>query len=189
MSSNIEIKKVCQYCGNEFTARTTTTKYCGDVCAKRAYKARKRNEKISKAKKETHQIKTKPIQELKEKEFLSITDTYQLLGVSRRTVYRMIKRGDLKATKIGGRTIIRKKDINQIFEQPEPQQFEESNHNNNLDDLHNLEYDLTINEAVSKYNISDKAFYEFRKRYKIPTKKNGKFTYIPSVLVEKYLNL
>ena len=46
MSSNIRVQRICQFCGKEFTARTTVTKYCSDVCAKRAYKARKRTEKV-----------------------------------------------------------------------------------------------------------------------------------------------
>lgn len=46
MCSNLYIPKTCKHCGNAFTARTTVTKYCGDSCAKRAYKARKRKEKI-----------------------------------------------------------------------------------------------------------------------------------------------
>src|SRR5690554_6590748 len=29
MSSNIRITRVCQFCGNSFTAKTTVTKFCG----------------------------------------------------------------------------------------------------------------------------------------------------------------
>ncbi|HEY4937191.1 MAG TPA: hypothetical protein VII44_11450, partial [Puia sp.] len=46
MSSNIRLKKVCQHCGNLFTAKTTVTKFCSDDCAKRNYKKRKREEGI-----------------------------------------------------------------------------------------------------------------------------------------------
>ena len=46
MSSNIRVPKICQHCGTEFIAKTTVTKFCTDNCAKRAYKVRKRNEKI-----------------------------------------------------------------------------------------------------------------------------------------------
>ena len=38
MSSNIFVQRICEECGNEFTARTTVTRFCGDRCAKRAYK-------------------------------------------------------------------------------------------------------------------------------------------------------
>jgi len=40
-------------------------------------------------------------------EFLSISDTCQLLGASRMTIYRQIKNGNINAVKLGRRTIIR----------------------------------------------------------------------------------
>lgn len=46
MSSNIRVPKICQLCGAEFIAKTTVTKFCGDNCAKRAYKKRKREQKV-----------------------------------------------------------------------------------------------------------------------------------------------
>jgi hypothetical protein len=46
MSSNILIKRVCQYCGNEFSAKTTVTRYCSHVCNNKAYKLRLRNKKM-----------------------------------------------------------------------------------------------------------------------------------------------
>ena len=69
MSSNIKVQRICQHCGNEFTARTTVTQYCSDTCSKRAYKARIKAAKIESSNKETQQIKTRPIEELKAKEF------------------------------------------------------------------------------------------------------------------------
>ena len=69
MSSNIEIQRICQLCGKEFTARTTVTQYCSDTCSKRAYKARVRAAKIGTSNKETQHIKTQPIEEIKAREF------------------------------------------------------------------------------------------------------------------------
>ena len=40
MSSNIQIQRVCEFCGNEFTARTTVTKLCSAKCRKANYKAK-----------------------------------------------------------------------------------------------------------------------------------------------------
>lgn len=48
MSSMIQIKKVCQYCGKEFIAHTTVTKYCSHKCAQHNYKKQKREEKLEK---------------------------------------------------------------------------------------------------------------------------------------------
>lgn len=112
MSSNIKVQRICQHCGIEFTARTTVTKHCSDNCAKRAYKARKRAEKVESSDRETFIIKTRPMEELKAKEFLSVRDVSNLIGCSRQTVYNLINSGQLKATNIlKKKTIIRRSDI------------------------------------------------------------------------------
>jgi len=103
MSSNIEVQRICRYCGLEFTARTTVTKHCSDDCAKRAYKARKRAEKVITSNAETHRIRIRPIEELKAKEFLSVRDVATLLGCSIRSAYRLIDSGTLKAVNLAER--------------------------------------------------------------------------------------
>ncbi|WP_422359113.1 helix-turn-helix domain-containing protein [Reichenbachiella sp.] len=121
MSSNIRIARICQHCGTEFIAKTTVTKYCGDNCAKRAYKARKKEEKINQSNRETVQVvKQKNVPESFAPisgEYLSVEDLNRMLGVSEKTVYRMIKSGSLKAKKFGRKYIIRKKDLDEYFEQ------------------------------------------------------------------------
>ncbi|MFP4088952.1 MAG: helix-turn-helix domain-containing protein [Cyclobacteriaceae bacterium] len=116
MSSNIRVPKICQHCGAEFIAKTTVTKFCGDNCAKRDYKKRKREQKVQKVapvaiqKNEFNQL------QLREKEFLSIAETCSLLGASRMTLYRQIKGGKIKAAKIGRRTIIKRSEIEKLFQ-------------------------------------------------------------------------
>ena len=106
MSSNVRVQRVCQQCGKEFTAKTTVTQYCGDPCAKKAYKARGRAAKIEASNKETQRVRDRPVEDLKAQMFLSVADTCTLAGVSRRTIYRMIQRGALEVGKAGRRTII-----------------------------------------------------------------------------------
>ena len=50
----LRFKKHCEFCGTEFTAQKSSTRFCSHMCASRAYKARKRqlvedqvNEKFS----------------------------------------------------------------------------------------------------------------------------------------------
>ncbi len=117
MSSNIKVQRICQHCGNEFTARTTVTKYCSDQCAKRAYKARIRANKVKVSNKETLSIKTKPIEELKAKEFLTVREVSLLLNCSIRSVYYYIESGKLKAVNLAQRTTrIKRSDIDKLFE-------------------------------------------------------------------------
>lgn len=115
MSSNIRLKRICQHCSEEFIAKTTVTKYCGDNCAKRAYKARKRKEKIEQSNEETKNLIQQPIVQLQAKEYLTIAETSKLLSISRTTIWRMIKAKRLKAAKVGSRVIIQKSDLNNLF--------------------------------------------------------------------------
>jgi len=115
MSSNIRITKICQSCGNEFEAKTTVTRACSDRCAKRLYKEKQKEAKIEKSNVETAAIKNRPIEDIKAKEFLTIEELTKLLPISRRTVYRLIAKGELKAAKLGRRTIIRRLDIDKLF--------------------------------------------------------------------------
>ncbi|AMQ57095.1 helix-turn-helix transcriptional regulator [Algoriphagus sanaruensis] len=103
MSSNISIQRICQYCGKEFTARTTVTKFCSLPCAGRAYKARKRVEKVDRSNSETLQLKIKPIAELQAKEILTVKELAQLLGCSTRTAYRLINNGQIRAINLSER--------------------------------------------------------------------------------------
>lgn len=132
MSSTIKIPKFCQHCGQAFVAQTTTTRFCGHKCASRAYKQRKREEKVGSTLKEQIQTVTSanseklqslqslPIQtgnfiNLRDKEFLSVQEAAILLGASRWTIQRMIQREELKAGKLGRRTIIPRSEIDNLF--------------------------------------------------------------------------
>lgn len=115
MSSNIRIQRICQQCGKEYEAKTTVTKTCSTRCAGLLYKARKRAEKIQQSNEETAKVIARPIEEIKAKEFLTIDELTTLLPISRRTVHRLIAKGELKAAKLGRRTIIRRLDIDNLF--------------------------------------------------------------------------
>lgn len=116
MSSNIRVIRVCQHCNSEFVAKTSVTQYCGDRCAKRAYKKRVSEKKIESSNRATLAIVSKPFDELRTKEFLSLKETAQLTGISVRTVQRLIERGSLKASKLGKRTIIQRKQLDKLFQ-------------------------------------------------------------------------
>jgi predicted RNA-binding protein len=88
MSSNIRITKVCEYCKNEFEAKTITTKYCSHICNRKAYRQSEREEKLQKAKKSNQQTqvigKLKSVIDysvLQNKELLTINETCLLLNI------------------------------------------------------------------------------------------------------------
>jgi excisionase family DNA binding protein len=119
MSSNIYLLKNCLQCNKTFTARTTVTKYCGSSCSKKAWKIRKRQEKINVAISETkifNETKNNANAVLNtNKEYLSITEASQLIGVSRWTIQRMVQNGRLKAVAFGRKKILSKKQIENLF--------------------------------------------------------------------------
>ncbi len=119
MSSNIQVQRICQHCGNEFTARTTTTLYCSHRCNSAAYKAKIRTGKVEVSNKETQRIKSQPIEVLKAKEFLTVRDIATLLNCSVRSVYYYIESGTIRATNLGQRiTRVKRSELDKLFEQP-----------------------------------------------------------------------
>lgn len=114
MSSKIRIPKICEFCNSAYIAKTTSTRYCSDICSKRAYKARKRDEKIKNAVEVEKEKNSEPLLNLKHKEFLTIDEVCTLLSVSRWTIWRAIKNNTLKSSKIGRRVIIKKSDIENL---------------------------------------------------------------------------
>ncbi len=115
MSSNIRITRICQFCGESFTARTTVTKYCSHRCSSRAYKKREKERNISISETETVKHISNEIVELQTRDFLSIKETAELLNVSRRVISYVINSEKLKAVRFGRRVVIRRKDIDQLF--------------------------------------------------------------------------
>jgi len=103
MSSNIRIQRTCAFCMRIFIAKKTNTKCCGDYCAKRFYKQRKRHEKINHAV-SIGELSSTNVNETASKmtqEFLSIEEVCVLIGASRWTIHRLIKSGKLNHAKFG----------------------------------------------------------------------------------------
>ena len=119
MSSNIRIDSYCEYCSEPFIAKTTVTRFCSDVCAKKSYKERKRNEKIRLSMELIAQLNLKKQKEklefIQSKDFLTLEETRMLLSISRTTLYRLIKSDSLKPIILGKRKYIKKSHLNEIF--------------------------------------------------------------------------
>ncbi len=115
MSSNIIVVRICEFCKNEFDARTTTTRYCSHKCNSRGYKQNVKELKVKLSDKETHTKSVLPYEILNSKPYLSISESCKLLGISRSTIYRLIQHNKIITHKIGRRTIIRNIDIDNLF--------------------------------------------------------------------------
>jgi excisionase family DNA binding protein len=127
MSSNIRVKKICQHCRATFIAKTTVTKFCSDTCAKRNYKKRMREEKVTAVILETnHQVieqhyysggaspEVVPLH-TNLHEWISIRDMAYILNVSERTLFRCIKDATFPRLKIGKKLLFNKQQVVNYF--------------------------------------------------------------------------
>ena len=122
MSSNMAIPKTCSYCGKAYIAKTTFTRYCCLKCNSRHWKQKAKEEKIQNsliAQQQTMQsqqtLQTAIPISLQSKNYLCVQDAAELIGVSRWTINRMIKRGDLIIHKFGRKKIIERSQIDKLF--------------------------------------------------------------------------
>ena len=116
-TSVIRIKKICAWCGKEFEAQKLSTQFCSHRCSSLAYKDKKRQEKKQRAEtasQRSHQ--KKKVEDIKDKEYLTVSEAAQLLGFTRDSVYKLIYRGLLKAHRITSHwTVIYRKDIDEMI--------------------------------------------------------------------------
>ena len=115
MSSNIRIEKECIFCNKKYIAKTLRTKYCSHECNRKDYKQRKREEKLNNYISLESKGAIVP-NSITSKEFLSIKEVSELLGLSIRSVHRYISNGEIPSKKFGKRTIIMRTQLNKLFE-------------------------------------------------------------------------
>ncbi|MDR1755378.1 MAG: helix-turn-helix domain-containing protein [Culturomica sp.] len=163
MSSNIEVERICQFCGNAFVAKTTVTKFCSHRCSSLAYKQKKRESKIENSNYETlTQLNSAHDPILKGREFLTPRNAALLLGIGRATMYCYLADNVVKCVRIGGKTFIRRRDIDALFdaagayepkveEQPEP-----------------ITEFYTIKEIMEKFQCGETWAYRVIKEKNIP---------------------
>lgn len=173
MSTNIKITRICEFCKNEFTARTTRTRYCSLNCNSKGYKALVRQAKIEESNKQTEITKNPLLEVVKSKDFLSINQVSILLGISRRTIYRIIARGELDIAKFGTRTVIRRSDLDTFFTIPLDESLLQP-----VQEFPGLENCYTITQIQQKFGISPGALYMLIQRQGISKYAVGKFNYV-----------
>ena len=176
MSSNIIVKRICDYCKNAFDAKTTKTKYCSHICNSRGYKLNQKLKKIETSDTETKSKVSNYVVDVNSKDFLTVNEASTLLNMSSKTVYRLIEQNELNAFNFSVRkTLIRRKDIESYFDN---NLISADYINPNRENEINLNNSYTINEAIEKFNISNGALYNIIKRFNIPKRKLGKYTLV-----------
>ena len=182
MGSNFSVNKICEYCKNEFVARTIKTRYCSHKCNSRHYKILKKQGQIEIIEKAT-KLNISSVDEVNKKDFLSVKETSLILNMSTRTIYRLIKSKELNSYNFSVRkTLIRRKDIDSYFELNFSIKEVNKEH---LSDNITLENSYNINEVIEKYNISSGALYSILKRLDVPKKNFGKHVLVKKEDIDK----
>jgi excisionase family DNA binding protein len=188
MSSNMLVPKVCQYCKKEFLARKTTSQTCSDHCAKMYYKQKKRGAKIDATIVDTKKILNKPIELLMVKPYLSINEASLVYGISKRTIYRLIERGELTPGKAGKRTILKQSELDLSF-------FHIDNYESKTQQLIQKQIAMfskifecyTLKEVKSKFNIEESELLKLIRKNNIPMVNSGTEEYYPKAYIDKFL--
>lgn len=178
-TSKFRVLRTCEFCGKEFYAQKVTTRFCSRRCNKLAYKQRRRQRQITEAE---ARVLQKPIEEVGNKEFLSLQDTSVLFGITKRSVYNLIYNGVLQAFKLSSRmTLIRRADIERIFEshvytkkvKPERKPITEF---------------YTTAEIKEKFGVSESWVFKIGKEKNIPKILHHGKTYWSKQHVEKHFS-
>ena len=177
MASKIDIRKKCEWCGEIFTAHKTTTAYCSHRCANLAYKEKVRKKRIK-------EFQLKFDEEAKphsEKEFLTPTEVSAFLGVGRTSIYRYIRNGKIKAARFDGKTLIRRSDIDKMFDYITVCENNKPKEKTPITDFY------TTAEIKEKYNIQESWLYKIAKEHNIPRTFNRGKTYWSKKHIDSYL--
>ncbi len=119
MGSTLNLKKVCEYCNTKFTAMKSTTRFCSNRCSSRAYKHNVKQLKTQLAEsKSIQRVETASpaLSVIQLKQFLDINETSILLKCSASTLRKLISKGVIKTVNIGRKHIIRRTDIEILFD-------------------------------------------------------------------------
>lgn len=111
-------QKTCEYCGKQFTAQKSSTRFCSKSCADRANKERIR--KWTQTVVETKD-RIETIQNSQSfGDILSPRTLALYLGVSLRTAYRYLENGMIPAITTNKKTFVRRSDVDKLFDSAPP---------------------------------------------------------------------
>ena len=171
-AAKFEIVRKCKVCGEPFKAKTIESWYCSPRCSKIAWK-RKKDEEL-RMQKLDEVVKKIP----KSKDYITVPEAYALFGISKETLYRLIRKGVISSVNVGMRqTRVSKEELLKLYPlrkkalaKPKP-----------IAKLYSLEPKdcYTIGEIAKKYHLDDSTVYLHIRKYSIPTRQIGNFVYAP----------
>lgn len=169
-------RKICQHCGKEFIAYTSTTAYCSHRCSGLADKLRRQNDRL---KSTTQEVRELQRQALLDKNFLTLTDAARLMQISRTTLYRIIEINSIPLKRFTDRTVrVAREDIDKAANKP----LDETNATEKEDILTNW---ITKEQIMKEYGITLSWLYSTTKRLGIQPRTIGCKNFYDKAQIDK----
>ncbi len=119
---------------------------------------------------------------IKDKEFLSVSETAFLLSVGRATIYRYLQSGTLKALQVGRKTFIRRIDIDDMFDNIQEYQAKPSIERVPISEVY------TVAEIKEKYKVNESWIFRVAKENNFPRTLSKRKTYYSRKHVDAYFS-
>ncbi len=168
-----KIEKLCAHCETPFIPKMVTSLYCSKKCSSAAYKKRdadkRREEKLNSIAKRVDDNRL----------YISIPEAVAIYGVTRDTLYKRIRHGELQAINLGTRLL---RIDRSVLDSQYPTRKEkiEATKTKKIK-LYNLEPEVcyTIGEVTELFGYSESSVYSHIRQYSIPMRQIGKYVYVP----------
>lgn len=168
-----KIQKQCAICEEIFTPKTVTSVYCSKKCSEDAYRTKK------KLKKKEEELKAAAEKISDDRIYISVPEAVLLFGVSKSTLYRLIRQKRIPAINLGTRLVrIDRSAIEDMFQVRQTPLITKAKPTTKLYSLEPQDC-YTIGEVSKKFGISDSSVYKHIRKYSIPTRQIGKYVYVP----------
>ena len=160
MSSTIDINKICEWCGKEFTAHKCSTRFCSKRCSEHSYKALRRQRHVEENNAATRdKVKETSIGNGK---YLTPCQCANMIGVSRATLYRYLEKGKIPCIQFNGKTLISRASIDKMFENPPEYIKREKKVAEPIEEFY------TTKQILEKFGISNSWLFKMAKERNIP---------------------
>ena len=173
-----EVHRTCEVCGQTFTTKSLTSKYCSQRCSKLASKRRKAEE-------EKRQRFAAIVSQIPDdRDYISIAEAVAMFCIGRDTLYRLIRAGAIPSINIGKRlTRISRSKLEEMFTRRDEPPAEPAQKKK----LYSLEPEdcYTIGEITEKFHVGETTVYTHIRKYSIPTRQIGRFVYVPKSEIDE----
>lgn len=177
--SKFILPKTCETCGKLFNAKTIYSKFCSSKCSKAASN---KNKALLKQEEKRQQLAAQiPV----DRPYITIAEASLIFGISRDTLHRQIRKGNIPAVNLGERlTRISRAHIEAMFPKVEIAKAIQPtavNQEINFDSANCY----TIGEISQKFGISLSTVDKTIRKNSIPKKQIGKYVYVPKVEIDR----